>query len=248
VAGGPRSSRPGSPFWLLVLALTAALVVSITVALHYRATAGRTPHTRPQDTSLAVSPLPEVTSVVLRLPAAGGAAGTVVITTAALPGAGRAQFTVSAVITGAMPDTYYNLIGNDCASADGLPDDVWASGHTGADGSADLIGYAWTGAVTDSYWLVLDPQSVTSPPGLHGQFAEGRAAPYPAGQAPCPHKPLRAVTSPAGRGPGSAGRAARRRGPRAAVGAARRAAPRRRCRHPSPRSSRPIARTPCRRR
>jgi hypothetical protein len=110
----------------------------------------------------------------------------VVITAAALPGAGRAQFTVSAVITGAMPDTYYNLIGNDCSIADARPDDVWASGLTGANGSADLVGYAWTGAVADSYWLVLDPQSVNRPPGLHGQFAAGRAAPYPAGQAPCP--------------------------------------------------------------
>ncbi len=42
-AGPPRSPRPGGPFWLLVLALTAALIVSITVALHYRAEAGRTP-------------------------------------------------------------------------------------------------------------------------------------------------------------------------------------------------------------
>ena len=113
--------------------------------------------------------------------------GTVVITAAGLPGAGRAQFTVSAVITGAMPDTYYNLIGNDCSSADALPDDVWASGLTGANGTADLVGYAWTGAVADSYWLVLDPQSVNRPPGLHGQFAEGRAAPYPAGESPCPN-------------------------------------------------------------
>ena len=187
-AGPPRSKRPGGPFRLLVLAQTAALVASIAVALHYRADAGRTPATgAPRPTSPSASPLPEVTSMALRLPAGAGAAGTVVITAAALPGAGRAQFTVSAVITGAMPDTYYNLIGNDCSVADALPDDVWASGLTGADGTADLVGYAWTGAVADSYWLVLDPQSVSRPSGLHGQFAAGRAAPYPAGQAPCTH-------------------------------------------------------------
>ena len=189
-AGPPRSRRPGGPFRLLVLAQTAALVASIAVALHYRAEAGRTPATgAPPPASPSASPLPEVTSVTLRLPAGGGVAGTVVITAAALPGAGRAQFTVSAVITGAMPDTYYNLIGNDCSIADGLPDDVWASGLTGANGTANLVGYAWTGAVADSYWLVLDPSSASRPPGLHGQFAEGRAAPYPAGQAPCPHDP-----------------------------------------------------------
>jgi len=186
-SGPPRSKRLGRPFRLLVLAQTAALVASIAVALHYRAEAGRTPATGAlPPTSPSVSPLPEVTSVALRLPTGGGAVGTVVITAAALPGAGRAQFTVSAVIAGAMPDTYYNLIGNDCSVADARPDDVWASGLTGANGTADLVGYAWTGAVADSYWLVLDPQEVTPPPGLHGQFAAGRAAPYPAGQAPCP--------------------------------------------------------------
>jgi len=186
-SGPPRSKRLGRPFRLLVLAQTAALVASIAVALHYRAEAGRTPATGAlPPTSPSVSPLPEVTSVALRLPTGGGAVGTVVITAAALPGAGRAQFTVSAVIAGAMPDTYYNLIGNDCSVADARPDDVWASGLTGANGTADLVGYAWTGAVADSYWLVLDPQEATPPPGLHGQFAAGRAAPYPAGQAPCP--------------------------------------------------------------
>ena len=184
-AGHPRSPRPGGLLWLLVLAQAAALIVSIAVALHYRAEAGRPAETNPKATSQSGSPMPDMTSVTLRLPAGGGVAGTVVITAAALPGAGRAQFTVSAVITGAMPDTYYNLIGNDCAAADGLPDDVWAAGLTGANGTADLIGYPWTGAVADSYWLVLDPSSVNRPPGLHGQFAAGLAAPYAAGQAPC---------------------------------------------------------------
>ncbi|MGH3255129.1 MAG: hypothetical protein ACRDOU_06905 [Streptosporangiaceae bacterium] len=187
-AGPPRSPRPGGPFWLLVLAQTAVLIASIAVALHYRAEAARTQATEgPPPTSAFVSSLPEVTSVELRLPAGGGVVGTVVITAAVLPGAGRAQFTVSGVITGAMPDTYYNLIGNDCSIAGTRPDDVWASGLTGPDGSADLAGYAWTGAVADSYWLVLNPQSVNSAPGLHGQFAAGRAAPYPAGQSPCPN-------------------------------------------------------------
>ena len=185
-AGPPPSPRPGGPFWLLVLAQAAALIASITVALHYRAEAGRTPAASPPATSLPASPLPEVTSVALRLPSGGRVAGTVVITAAALPGAGRAQFTVSAVITGALPHTYYNLIGNDCSIADARPDDVWASGLTSANGTADLTGYAWTGAVADSYWLVLDPSPATRPPGLHGQFAAGRAAPYPAGQSPCP--------------------------------------------------------------
>jgi hypothetical protein len=116
-------------------------------------------------------------------------AGTVVITAAAMPGADRAQFTVSAVITRGTPGTVYDLIGSDCSAADRVPDDVWATGLAGADGTADLTGYAWTGSVADRYWMALDPSPGSSPPGLHGQFAAGRAAPFPAGQAPCAGSP-----------------------------------------------------------
>ena len=66
--------------------------------------------------------MPQVTSAALRLPAGGGVAGTVVITAAALPGAARAQFTVSAVMTGGAPRTVYDLIGSDCSTADPRPD------------------------------------------------------------------------------------------------------------------------------
>jgi hypothetical protein len=104
---------------------------------------------------------------------------------AALPGAGRAQFTVSAVITGGTPGTVYDLIGSDCTTADPRPDEVWATGLADADGTADLAGYAWTGSVADRYWMALDPSPVSRPPGLHGQFAQGKAAAFPAGQAPC---------------------------------------------------------------
>jgi hypothetical protein len=70
----------------------------------------------------------------------------------------------------------------------------WVGAYEGknsinAAGSADLTGYAWTGAVTDRYWLTLDPSPAGRPPGLHGQFAEGAAAPFPAGQAPCAPSP-----------------------------------------------------------
>jgi hypothetical protein len=128
--------------------------------------------------------LPQVTSTSVRLPAPRGVAGTVVITAAALPGAGRAQFTVSAVITGGMPGTVYDLIGNDCSDATPVTDKVWATGLAGPDGTADLTGYAWTGAVADRYWMTLDPAPGRSP-GLHGQFARGRAAPFAVGQGPC---------------------------------------------------------------
>ena len=190
IAAGPEPrgplQRPAGLVLLLVLVQTVALAVAVAAAVHYHAEAGRPyPHglsAASQTTPLA---LPDVTTVVLALPADGTVRGTVVITTAALPGAARGQFTVSAIITGGLPGTFYDLIGNDCSAADQLPDDVWATGLAGADGTAHLVGYAWTGAVADRYWLVLDPSPVNPPPGLRGQFAEGRAAPFPAAQAPC---------------------------------------------------------------
>jgi len=140
-----RARRPGGLVWLLVVAQAAALALA--VAVHYRAEAGRLDHRGAQAVSPPVSPMPQVTSATLRLPAAGGVAGTVVITAAALPGASRAQFTVSAVITGGTPGTVYDLIGSDCSTADPRPDEVWATGLARADGTADLTGYTWTGAV-----------------------------------------------------------------------------------------------------
>src|SRR5205814_5273749 len=112
------------------------------VAVHYRAEAGRPDHSGAQAARPPASPMPQLTSAALRLPAGGGVAGTVVITAAALPGAGRAQFTVSAVITGGTPGTVYDLIGSECSTADPRPDEVWATGLARADGSADLVGYA----------------------------------------------------------------------------------------------------------
>ena len=180
-----RARRQPGLAWLLAGLLAAALAVAITAAVHYRAEAGRPrPGGGPAAGRTAAGPLPQVTSTALRLPARGSVAGTVVITAATLPGAGRAQFTVSAVITGGTPGTVYDLIGNDCSDVSPLPDKVWASGLAGADGKADLTGYAWTGAVTDRYWLTLDP-APGDPPGLRGQFAQGRAASFPAGPGPC---------------------------------------------------------------
>jgi hypothetical protein len=185
-----RFPRPVRPVWLLVIAQAAALVVLATVlvtvlatgALRHGAGAGLPRAGPPASTGPA---LPELSAVVVRLPAGGGVAGTVVITAAALPGADRAQFTVSAVVTVGTPGTFYDLIGSDCSTADPPPDDVWATGLAGADGTADLAGYTWTGAVADSYWLSLDPSPAGAPPGLHGRFGQGQATPFPAGQAPC---------------------------------------------------------------
>jgi hypothetical protein len=183
----PRRRRPGRLVWLVIIAESVVLAAWVAIAMHYHAEAGGQPRGGPSLASAPGSPMPELASVTLRLPAGGGVSGTVVIAAAALPGAGLAQFTVSAVITGAMPDTFYDLIGNDCSSASPLGNHVWATGLTGANGTADLTGYAWTGAVADRYWLVLDPSPASLPPGLHGQFAAGEATPFPAGQAPCAH-------------------------------------------------------------
>ena len=184
-----RPWRRGPLIWLLVIAETAALAVSVAIAVHGRGQSGGVPRGAPPTASPPGSPMPEVTSVAVRLPAGGGVTGTVVITAAALPGAVLAQFTVSAIITGGTPGTFYDLIGNDCSAASPLGDHVWATGLTSANGTADLVGYAWTGAVTDFYWLALDPSPASRPPGLHGLFTQGQAAPFPAGQAPCAPSP-----------------------------------------------------------
>jgi len=194
IAAGPEPGRrppwPGGLLWLIVLAETVALAVAVAVAVHYRAQA-RAPHPgRAPAASVTTSlPMPEMTTVALALPADGTVTGTVVITAAALPGASLVEFTVSAIITGGQPGTVYDLDGNDCSATTALTDHVWATGTAGPNGTADLIGYAWTGAATDRYWLALDPSPVNPPPGLHGQFAEGRLAPFPAGQAPCAPSP-----------------------------------------------------------
>jgi hypothetical protein len=184
-----RPWRRGPLIWLLVIAETAALAVSVAIAVHDGGQAGGVPRGAPPAASPPGSPMPEMTSVALRLPADAGVTGTVVITAAALPGAVLAQFTVSAVITGGTPGTFYDLIGNDCTAASPLGDHLWATGLTNANGTADLVGYAWTGAVTDFYWLALDPSPASRPPGLHGLFTQGQAAPFPAGQAPCAPSP-----------------------------------------------------------
>jgi hypothetical protein len=184
-----RRPQPGRLVRLLVIVLTVALAGAVAVALHYRAQASRLHPGRPSAAGPPVSSLPQMTSVALRLPADGTITGTVLITTAVLPGADRAQFAMSVVITGARPDTVYDLTGNDCSSAAPLPDHAWATGVTDRAGAATLTGHAWTGSVADEYWLALDPSPVNPPPGLNGTFAQGTATPFPAGQAPCAPSP-----------------------------------------------------------
>ena len=184
-----RARRPGRLIRLLVVAQTAALAIAIAAAVHYRAEAGRLDHSGAQSASPLASLMPQVTSAALRLPAGGGVIGTVVITAAALPGAARAQFTVSAVIAGGTPGTVYDLIGSDCSTGDPRPDEVWAAGLARADGTADLTGYTWTAAVAHRYWMALDPSPPGPAPGLHGHFAAGTATPFRRGQAPCAVSP-----------------------------------------------------------
>lgn len=193
IAAGPEPGRrppwPGGLVWLIVLAETVALAVAVTAAVHYRAQA-RAPLPGRAPASVTTSlPMPEMTTVALALPADGAVTGTVVITAAALPGAGLVEFTVSAVITGGQPGTVYDLDGNDCSTISRLGDHVWATGVTSAAGVAHLVGYAWTGAAADRYWLTLDPSPVNPPPGLRGQFAQGQLTSFPSGQAPCAPSP-----------------------------------------------------------
>jgi hypothetical protein len=178
-------ARSGRLVRLLAVAEAAALIAVIPVAVHYHAEATVPRHGRMPAAGQRAPVFPELTTVTLRLPAHRPIGGTVLITAAAEPGADRAQFVVSAVLTGGQPDTVYDLVGNDCSALAPLPDHVWATGLTDAVGTARLTGYAWTGAVADQYWLALTPAPAYGSPGLRGRFAQGRAAPYPAGRAPC---------------------------------------------------------------
>lgn len=179
---------PGGLVWLLVIAEAAALAGLAVVALHYRSEVGRFRHGQPEVARRTVPPpLPRVTSAGFRLPADGTIVGTVIITAAAQPGTSRAQFTVSAAITGGRPDAIYHLTGNNCSSR--LPDHVWATGRSDAAGAATLTGHPWTGAVTGRYWLALTPSPVNPPGGLRGRFAQAMAEPFPAGLAPCVPSP-----------------------------------------------------------
>lgn len=179
-----RPPRLGRLARLVLVAATVALAASVAAALHFRSEVRRPQHSRPPATGRPV-PLPRMTSVTIRLPRDGTIAGTVFITAAAPPGAHRAQFVVSATISGGRPDTVYDLTGNNCSAAAPLPDHVWASGLTDAAGTAELTGHPWTGADADAYWLALSPSPVSPPPGVHGPFSQGEATRFPAGQAPC---------------------------------------------------------------
>jgi hypothetical protein len=114
---GPRGpwQRPGGLVWLFVLAETVALAVAVVVAVHYRAQARGLQHAGPSLVSLTSAP--------------------------ALPQMG----TVVLLLPGGTPGTFYDLIGSDCSTASPLPDDVWATGLAGPNGTADLTGYVWTG-------------------------------------------------------------------------------------------------------
>lgn len=184
-----HQGRTGRLVRLLVIAETAALIALIAIAIHHRAETIRPgQHGRPA-AELGASALPAMTSTMVRLPAGTRVVGTVLITAAAPPSGDRAQFMVSAVITEGQPDTVYDLVGNDCSAAAPLPDHIWATGQTNAAGAARLTGYAWTGAVSDEYWLAVSPSPVYGSPGLRGKFARGSAASFPAGQSSCPPPP-----------------------------------------------------------
>jgi hypothetical protein len=178
-----RPLRPGRLLRLVLIAESVLLAGSVAAALHYRGEVSRLRHRGPAASQ--AGPLPQMTSLTVRLPPDGTIAGTVLITAAAQPGARRGQFAVSATITGGHPGTVYNLTGNDCSAEAPLPDHVWATGVTDAAGAAELTGHAWTGLIADAYWLALSPSPDRPPPGLRGTFLQGMATRFPASQAPC---------------------------------------------------------------
>ena len=181
-----RPLRPGRLVRLVLIAESVLLAGSVAVALHYRSEVSRLRHRGPAASQ--AGPLPQMTSLTVRLPPDGTIAGTVLITAAAQPGARRGQFAVSATITGGHPGTVYDLTGNDCSAVAPLPDHVWATGVTDAAGTAQLTGHAWTGLITDAYWLALSPSPVRPPRACGDRSSRGQRPGSPPARPPadCP--------------------------------------------------------------
>ncbi len=171
---------------MAVALLAAALAGAITVAVHYRAEAAalrRQLRSAPLHPRSAVPP--RLSSMSAALPSYGALHAEVTVFSAR-PVGELTQIVLSAHISGGLPNTSYALTGFDCAGSSGY--ETWAAGVTGADGTANLIGHAWTVSLRDEYWLYLSPSSFqgVAGRGLHGSFTTaGRFSAAPAGYTPC---------------------------------------------------------------
>ena len=181
-AGGPGPFAAGRSR-LVVAVLIGGLVVATVAAVHYHAQAARLMHRPGHPPAGAAAVPPQVSSITRALPPDGTVRGEVVMVTVRPVRSAHAELLITAYISGGRPRTRYVLTGNDCTSNGA--DHSWASGVTDSHGSAVLTGHPWAGLRSDEYWAWIVPAPNSSPPpGLHGSFMTGAAAPFRAG-APC---------------------------------------------------------------
>ena len=188
ISANPRTiSRPTASLIAIVL-LAAALAGAITVAAHYRGEAAALHH-RPARLATAASvpatgPL-TLASGTVALPSSGTLNGEVTVFSARTSGR-LAQIMLSAQISGARPDTRYELIGFDCEGGS-AGYQAWAAGITDAGGRGVLTGQALPVSLSDYYWLYLRlPPSQGPQSSLLGSFtATGKFSASHAGNPAC---------------------------------------------------------------
>jgi hypothetical protein len=186
----PRRGRtnPSPAAWVVaVTLLAAALAGAITVAVHYQGKAETLQRRLSAATgrhSPRAMPL-TLTSKALRLPARGTLSGGVTIL-AATSASGLMQIQPSAHISGARPNTGYELTAFNCAGSSGYQ--TWAVGVTNAHGSAALSGQALSVSPRSEYWLFINPSSSgeNAEAGLRASFACAGFSASPAGNPACP--------------------------------------------------------------
>ena len=177
-----RRTNPSPAAWVVaVTLLAAALAGAITMAAHYRGRAATlqrqlsaaTGHHSPRAVPLTL------TGMAVRLPSRGTLSGGVTIL-AATSTSGLIQIEPSAHISGARPNTGYELTAFNCAGSSGYQ--TWAVGVTNAHGSAALSGRALSVSPRAEYWLYINPSSsgANAEAGLRASFTRAGFSASPA--------------------------------------------------------------------
>lgn len=183
-----RRTNPSPAAWVVaVTLLAAALAGAITVAAHYRgraATLQRQLNVATGRHPPAALPL-TLRSTAIRLPARGTLSGGVTIL-AATSASGLIQIEPSAHISGARPDTGYELTAFNCTGSSGYQ--TWAVGVTNAHGSGALSGRAFSVSPRTEYWLYINLSSSgeNAEAGLRASFTGAGLSASPAGEPACP--------------------------------------------------------------
>jgi hypothetical protein len=186
ISAEPRAVSSRTARLAVAALLAAALVVVIVVGLQHRDARRGQFHSagspgRPRAASAALS------VVTARLPPRSGPLTGMVTVFAAHARPGLAEVSVTARVTGARPDTGYQVSGGACAG--GRAAWIWAAGTTNARGSGTLTGHIWTVSVRREYYLELGqvPGNQRRPgPAVRGflAIAHGLTA-APRGLPPC---------------------------------------------------------------